>query len=149
MLRQIELTCQNIIKHSKTFREELCNKILLFTFEGTNWIEHLGIAGPNKSSRTSDVIKSVKVLTAQFLCLTRMENWQQYLPDKYKNMNIFKDKSEFLNIKKQFVRYAFEEEHRRHHSSSAKEYVDDKENLLYLLMPDHKKFLYSVMERRK
>ena len=34
MLRQIEETCQNIIKHSKTFREDLFDKIVNFTFEG-------------------------------------------------------------------------------------------------------------------
>ena len=73
---QIEETCFNIIKHSKVFREELFDKIVAFAFQNESLDDEDNVvpseAGKaHVSTRTADVIKSIKVLSIQFVLLLK------------------------------------------------------------------------------
>ena len=63
ILHLVEQTCMNLIEKSNTFRNDTIQKIVDFAYQK-----------PKTSSRTTDVIKSVEVLTIQFACLLKLKD---------------------------------------------------------------------------
>jgi len=63
MLGQIEETCVKMLEFSEVFREETIEKVVKFAYQP-----------PNEPSRTQDIIRSLEVLSTQFLCLLKIGN---------------------------------------------------------------------------
>ena len=119
-------TCDKIMETSGVFRAETIKKIRDFVKpEETT------------SSRTSDVVKSIKVLAAQYISLLKVKDLIDEEEDKV-----------ILNpsFRKDFVRLAFEELCRRS-IGSWKDLKEDK--LLPLLMPECEAFCSRVFEVRE
>lgn len=74
------------------------------------------------STRTMDVVKSVKVLSAQFLCLLKIHDLDQKIKS-IENRLIFSNPEKLMDIKKAFVRYGVEETLRRTINKEAKNIV--------------------------
>ena len=58
MLEMVLETCKQMIRHNKVLRKTIAQQVHAFAYQPNN-----------VSTRTADVVKAVKVLSAQFMCL--------------------------------------------------------------------------------
>jgi len=86
-----------------------------------------------KSTRTADIIKSVKVLTAQYAVYRDIDN----------------PRSKPTELEHTFIRYAVEEHLRRHANAQWHYYHQNPDKMISLLDPDFKTFLSDTKMRRK
>ena len=98
ILHLVEQTCMNLIEQSHTFRNDMIQKIVDFAYQK-----------PKVSSRTTDLIKSIEVLSIQFVCLLKVKDLKC---DNEELLQHFEGEK-LSELKKTFVRYATEELLRR------------------------------------
>lgn len=101
MLAQILATCQNIISSNKNLRADVVRKIISFSKLNNE-----------SSARTADVIKGINVLAAQFYTLLSVDNYVELINDEGAKAD-FSNQEKLTEIKKNFVRFAAEEQLRR------------------------------------
>lgn len=91
----------------------------------------------NPASRLADVVSSLPLFLSQLYCLTKMENYQQYLGD------FVLDKPKLEKI----FRFAFEEQLRRNIKANTD--PPSKAALLKILFPENEKFVKEYTEKRE
>lgn len=134
MMYQIKETCIRIISQSKTFRQELITKLINFQ-----------TLSSKISYRTQDKIKGIGCLLTQLYTLLSINNFEELIDDDDQKA-FFKDSGKILELKRNIVRFAIEEQMRRVQKQPQKIY----QNILQVLFPDNKKdFVDVVWNRRK
>jgi hypothetical protein len=99
---------------------------------------------PKTSSRTADVIKSVEVLSIQFVCLLKLK---EIKCEKEELLQHFYQEK-LQELKKAFVRYAVEEVLRRQ-VNPGDSFSGSDAKVKSVLMKDHEAWLNKIWSRRK
>jgi hypothetical protein len=125
-----------MVESNKFFRKIIAERVHAFAYPPKGF-----------SSRTADVIKAVKVLSAQFSCLLKVTDLKEALSDIDAEIAVnFLDADKLTQMRQRFMRFAVEEQMRRHLDEG------QAENLTAILdrflLVDAKPFIARVFERR-
>jgi len=138
ILHQVEDTCINMLKLNKNFRKQVAEAIVAFCYPSEK-----------TSTRTQDVVKSIKVLAAQFICFLKLAQKQKSIAFEEVEKSVaehFLKATKRFELKNRFVFAAIEEQLRRGQKESiAEQFVNDIENML---LNGKDKFVEEVFARR-
>lgn len=144
----IEETCLNIVKSAQVFREELVSKLVNFSYLNmSNEIDQ------PVSSRTSDVVPSVKVISVQLFCLLKLLKSDEVGMDTAKlipsqHLQVFQSDEACWDFVHSFVRHAAEEQLRRHFNNYGSELTENKEQLIKMIDSESESWLKKIINYR-
>ena len=136
MLKYVEETCIKILESYANSRVEIATQIVEFCFPPAG-----------QSTRSVDVVPSIKVLVMQFYAMTKIKNLEVLFKDEPLLQEHFCSEQGLAKMKQVLIRYSVEEALRR--SARDAEQVVESENLLSTLFEGHLQFYNPLIAARE